>query len=168
MQRRCDPDPPVTTKEQRCLWCGYPTQKSSRRVRIEAEPFQGEWCTANCAVSFFPAFRREIGAHQYIRALQNACGVADDVEWGPAPEPHDFEWWTPGGRSRAEFLASCRVISMRPDPVVRDPVEQVRQGYSLLELFERAAPERSSAAKRRKLAVGGQGQNQNRQHQEGK
>lgn len=143
--------------EQRCLWCCFPVDRSDRRVEVPLEPFAGKWCTANCAISFFKVYRRELAGHDFVRVLQQCTGTPSDVEWGPAPEPQAFEWWTPGGRSRAEFLQECRIISMRPFPVHRDPVDSVRRSCGLRELFELNTPQRAAPAKRPRMVTGGGG-----------
>lgn len=149
--------------EPRCMWCCFPLNRSPRAVCVELDPFTGEWCTANCAVSYFKVYRRELAGGEFVRVLQAATDTASDVEWGPAPEPQAFEWWRPGGRSREEFLHECRVISMRPFPVARDPVDTVRRNYNMRELFRLNAPERAAPAKRARMearplrVVGGAG-----------
>lgn len=141
--------------KQRCMWCCFPVEDSPRAVRVDVEPFNGEWCTANCAVSYFKLYRRELTGSEFVRVLQQYTDTPSDVEWGPAPEPQAFAWWRPGGRSREEFLHECRIISMRPFPVARDPVDSIRQNYNMRELFRLNTPERAPPAKRPRVVVGG-------------
>lgn len=137
-----------STDVARCLWCFFPDP----RVVSEIEQLKGRWCGGSCATSFFERHRRHIPRLQYTRLLQNLLHEPDDAEWHCAPEPFEYEWVTPGGLPRSEFLAKCTVFYHRrrvPRSLDLNPHET----QSIRSLFESITPAVARPEKKRKLVV---------------
>lgn len=159
------------TRRQRCLWCAYPVDLSDGKLEIALAPYQGQWCMPHCAVSYFKTFRRELKAERYIRVLQECTHTPFDAEWTCAPEPQPYEWWTPGGLPRGEFLLKCRMITMtRHDAEARTTL-QITPNYGLRELFQATTPPRGEQPSPKRLRIGTPKpqvrQNQNTSHRKG-
>lgn len=96
---------------QRCFWCAYPLQVSDThvvvRVNSELSMFVGTFCNGCCAMSYYDTFKPNITRILFTQVLLAELHQTSDAEFDHAPPGQFCEWWSPGGKSRQEFLALC-------------------------------------------------------------
>jgi hypothetical protein len=99
-------------------------------VTIDTEGFEGAWCNGHCAVAFFKYFRPDLPEHECVNVVMAHCHQPYDSQFLAAPCPQAYEWWTPAGKTREQFLAECkfkhviyhRVEDMEPVEVAPKPL----------------------------------------------
>lgn len=92
---------------QMCYWCAYPIE--GRGVNIINDRVKLRCCNGSCAMAYMKTYHRLLTPNWYIDDILEELGLTMDAIIPHAPNPQPYCWWSPGGKSRAEFLEGCVV-----------------------------------------------------------